>query len=551
MEVLSSDRESTRATTFLGVRIGMLYGVAVLLVSMLAPKAALGLTRSVDGSNGSCNDGTGIPVYCTIQAAIDAAAASDTILVAAGTYAENLILTKQLTLQGAQAVVGACNRSASETVVTAAGTVLALQTGSAGSIIDGFTFSGGNLGIETQSGPIDSLQLLNNRIVGFTGSGIFLNDSGIDVTVSGNEVDGSSQSASGAVFHLDQDNFDGLHVTSNCILNGGTRTGLFVDGNHTIGISASRSPTIDGNLFRGNATGANLGRFAFEFGTISDNVFANNGFDGLQGGIQNSSITRNRFIDNGRSGLALTGFGGSGDATRGAKDNTISQNCFIRNLSEGVFFSSSQFPGTIATNTLNQNNIFGNAAGAAYSGSEGINAENNWWGCATGANTAGCDTTTGTGAANIDTVPFQVDFVPTSACCAADANCDDSLICNGSETCDPMSNTCGAGTPPVCGLGGADPQCNSPACVDPGGCTVQPLPDNTSCDDGVFCSLPDSCQSGVCVAQGGGDFNNNGICDADDPYRPAPTASGWGLVSLCALLMTLAYRGLRRTSDGR
>jgi hypothetical protein len=326
--------------------------------------------------------------FSTIQDAIGGASSGDTIDVAAGNYSENLILNKSLTLQGAQQGEDACGRDADESIITGSGTLLTLQNGSAGSVIDGFTFSGGERQIESTSGPIDNLQILNNRFAGFTGSGIFLNDNGTDVTVDQNDIDGSDAGAGGLV-HLDQDNFDGFWFTNNCVMNGTSGTGLFVDGDHNVGVSSTpRDPLFSGNLMDNNDTGANLGRFAFEFGEISDNTFSNNLFDGLQGGIQNSTITQNSFNSNGRWGLALTGFGGASDPTRGAQYDTITQNCFTGNGSStsggAVFFSSGQYPGTISTNVLNQNNIFGNAVGAFYGGDETIDAENNWWGAADG-----------------------------------------------------------------------------------------------------------------------------------------------------------------------
>ena len=331
--------------------------------------------------------------FTSIQAAINVAASGDTIDVCPGTYRENLVLNKSLTLLGAQDGVNACGRVATESILrppllNPASLILELDTGSAGSIIDGFSFVGGTRAIESDTGPIDNLQILNNRVVEFTNAGVFLNDNGLNITVNQNEIDGSNKVGGGGLFHLDQDNFDGFWFTNNCVVNGITGTGFIVDGNRNVGASGTRRPLFSGNFIDNNGTGTNLGRLAFEDGTISSNTFSNNRFDGLQGGPKNTLITTNSFDGNGRDGLALTGFGGTLDPTRGAQGNSVIKNCFTANgftmAGAGIVFSATQFAGTIATNTANENNIFGNFTGARYTGSETINAENNWWGSPTG-----------------------------------------------------------------------------------------------------------------------------------------------------------------------
>src|SRR2546426_2898502 len=118
--------------------------------------------------------------------------------------------------------------------------------------MNGFPFLGGSFSgpaghgaIESTSGPIDRLQILNNRIREFTaGSGVFLNDNGINITINQNDIDGSAKIGSGDLFHLDTDNFDGFWFTNNRVVNGAAVTGFFVDGNRNVdaGLGGSLTP---------------------------------------------------------------------------------------------------------------------------------------------------------------------------------------------------------------------------------------------------------------------------------------------------------------------
>jgi hypothetical protein len=377
------------------MKIRALATALVCLMVMGVRSAAAATTRVVDddgmGSVADCNDST--PAFLSISAAVIASSSGDTIKVCPGTYVENVVLNKSLTLLGAQSGVDARGRIATESIVTplvATVRTLELQAGSAGSIIDGFTFLGGSRAIESTTGPINDIQTLNNRIQGFTGSGLFLNDNGINITIDKNDIDGTAKVGSGDLVHLDTDNFDGLWFTNNHVFNGLTATGFFVDGTRNVDKSTpgARRPEFTGNLIDRNQTGVNLGRLAWGDGPISGNTFSNNLFDGLQGGPKNSTIEKNSFASNGRNGLALTSFGNTTDPARGAQNNSITQNCFTGNgffqAGAGISFSATQFPGTISTNKANQNNIVGNNIGVQYLGAETINAEQNWWGSPTG-----------------------------------------------------------------------------------------------------------------------------------------------------------------------
>ena len=363
-----------------------------------------------------------------LQAAIDSASSGNTITVEVGTYAPITISGKYVILQGAQSGNDACDRDGTgESVITGTGILLELKSGSAGTIIDGFTFSGSVNQIESTSGPIDNVQILNNRFIGFSSSAIFLNNNGVDITVHQNSVNGSS-STGGGVIHLDTDNFDGFRLTDNCVIDATNGFGFFVDGNRNVGVSSTpRSPSISGNLFSNNQQSVNIGKRAFEGGTISGNTFSNNSYDGLLGGPKDSSITGNDFSNNGRFGIALTSFGDT-DPLKGAQNNNITDNCFSLNGftydGAGLFFSSGQAVDTISTNDFHNNNFSGNYVGAFYGGTETIDGEDNWWDAADGPSGDGTgsgdfvDGATGTGAIDFD--PYLAAIAQNTPCTPTD-----------------------------------------------------------------------------------------------------------------------------------
>lgn len=93
-------------------------------------------------------------------------------------------------------------------------------------------------------------------------------------------------------------------------------------------------------------------------------------------------------------------------------------------------------------------------------------------------------------------------FKVTSDCnsgCENDADCDDGLFCNGVESCDTETGLCVAvsSCPPFvdgCVIRGGQCDEETDSCLD--------VPDDAICDDGVFCNGVESCNAatGDCVA---------------------------------------------------
>lgn len=370
----------------------------------------------------------GYDAFATIQAGIDAVAATGTVNVAAGNYPENVQLNKQINLLGAQhgvdargRVVGAPDPSVESVVAPLSGRPLELQDPADNAVIDGFAVVGSLSGavgaIESTTGATDGLQLMNNYVAvatGFTATPLFMNKSAVDATIDRNvfvAAAGSSQ----AILLDGPDQFHGLHFTNNNVLRNGTvsGTGVFVDGNRNIGTSVSlRTPLFSGNVFQGHALGFNGGVRSFQNAEFFENVFTGNQ-GGLAAGLKNSLVARNTFTANGYYGLRLTGFdSGLTDTTKGAQGTTVENNAFSGNGTTvllpngyGDVRLDNQADGLQATNTI-RNNTFGSAVAVFNSETSGevLNLGSNWWGDAANPEAAG--RILGAGAASIDYTPW-------------------------------------------------------------------------------------------------------------------------------------------------
>ncbi len=108
--------------------------------------------------------------------------------------------------------------------------------------------------------------------------------------------------------------------------------------------------------------------------------------------------------------------------------------------------------------------------------------------------------------------------------------CDDGLYCTEGDSC--QSGTCQAGTARDCSA--MSDECNTGQCDEQAdACVAQPVVNGTACDDGLYCTEGDSCQSGTCQpgtardCSAMGDECNTGQCDEQaDACVAQPVADG-------------------------
>ncbi|MGB3167158.1 MAG: hypothetical protein WBA68_10335, partial [Alteraurantiacibacter sp.] len=204
-------------------------------------------------------NGDFVASYASIQDAVDAASTGYTIDVADGTYAENVMIDKSLTINGANAGIAGTVMRGDESVLAGIFTLAA-----DGITIDGFTIDGGDTnahGIRGASGLSTHSDIVidNNILTGQTGQPILMGfgfGGGIgstDWSVRDNLVTdiGGSNATGIALF-----NITGLTVTGNTIVH----DDVALSGRRGINLDGVVDAFVSGNtLAFGDASGTNWG----------------------------------------------------------------------------------------------------------------------------------------------------------------------------------------------------------------------------------------------------------------------------------------------------
>jgi parallel beta-helix repeat protein len=240
--------------------------------------------------------------YAKIQWAVDNASAGDTIIVRDGTYYENVVVNKHLSLKSE-------NRSAYTTI------------------------NGGG------RGHVVRITADNVRMEGFTvtGSGWYEYDSGLEITSSNNIITNNS---------ISNNNAHGIYLYSSSNNNIITSNNIYSNSWYGIRLSSSSNNRISSNNISNNDGGIYLDSSSNN--SITSNNISNNDYGIGLGSSSNNNIISSNNISNNDYGIGLYS---------SSNNNNISSNNIYSNNYAGIYLDSS------SNNSITSNNISNNYDG--------------------------------------------------------------------------------------------------------------------------------------------------------------------------------------------
>ena len=370
--------------------------------SLPAPARVGGASQRILSVGGpSCRVPTDYP---TIQAAVDAAGCN-TIVVAPGTYAENVVIARPLTLDGAQAGQDARTSRGSESVINGGGANLTINVG--GVIVDGFTLDGpvsqGSASVVMMGGVASPGEMIENNVFHNPGRAASFNTSRTVFTrnfVNNTPTAGDGFQANSNPVQDDSivdNNFGGAN---GAVYNADT---TFIEGNTNISVTGNKS-TGDGTL---------VALFKTNGATVSGNTVvgdSNSSAIYIGGGDSNVGIVGNSVTAAGSAVNVANGFGVGPNSVISITRNTL------QNSKDGVKVGATAVT-SAGTVVANRNRLTGNS----MFGFENLSSFNqdgtcNWWGAKNGPGPVG----PGSG----DRVTTNVTFSPWLKSSDLDSKCN-------------------------------------------------------------------------------------------------------------------------------
>lgn len=367
-------------------------------------KAAPATLTVGNASSGSCLHG-----FTTIQSAVTAASAGDTIQVCPGIYSELVTVDKTLTILGAQAAVDARTRSVPLTSESGVGSGEgAFQIEADNVVIDGFTIQGVNT-----DQHVDPAAL---------GAGIWMNPGSNAPDHGGAKIRNNIIQNNIIGIELDNDGMFQARVEHNLVQNNnanaaGADNGTGIDTN--FGLS---NAVIDSNKIAGNI---NSGIDAFAGGsniTISNNEFDTNRRAIGWVNVTSSMITRNNIHNSNDPATAdIRLFGGVSGLSITCNNLAAGAGRAIR-IDDAGFFN---VPDPNSAITINKNNLSGYPvaglevdSGGYTGGPATLDATNDWWSSSSGPTIASNPGGTGEVIIDPDGVVKYSPFLTSLSSCA-------------------------------------------------------------------------------------------------------------------------------------
>ena len=357
--------------TKITLSLAVLAALACLAAFGMRPARAAANTLYVDDDQAQCPGS-----YTTIQAAVNAANPGDIIQVCAGTYHENVLVNKTLTINGAQAGVAVGGRTfggASEATVAGAqpvGASAVFTLTASGVTVDGFSVTD----------TVNTVGAASGFDVKNTASGAAIKNNIID-GISTTDTTGNG-TAQAVYLEAGPDGVQILNNSMNNVHSNRSAKGVLIgDSNST---NPSLNVTIQGNTIS-NVTSDTRGAYGVQINN-GNGATANTGLK-----IQNNTMTN------------LTGTAGWVHAV-GLEANTpgvlVSGNSINNIVSPGtdriaVWFENEDT--SFNTGHVNHNNLdvtiaaFGIAVHPALSSGGSVDGTCNWWGSAAGPGPVGPD----------------------------------------------------------------------------------------------------------------------------------------------------------------